>query len=276
MAGNRVLIAFFLTLIAGLSTGIGSIIAFYNKQDKASFLSISLGFSAGVMIYLSFVEILGEAREFLISAWGKYMGQVGTITAFFLGILLTALIDRFIPVEKNPHHAKKSEDIENLHFGGENKKREGNRDLLRTGVLMALVISIHNFPEGIAAFAAALSQPSLGFSVALAIAIHNIPEGISVSVPIYYATGNRKKAFIYSLLSGLAELFGAVVGYLLLRPYIHSPVFGIILGAIAGIMVFISVDELLPSARQYGKEHSEVLGFMLGMLVTAVGLIVLG
>ena len=145
--------------------------------------------------------------------------------------------------------------------------------LMRMGIFTALAIAIHNFPEGLATFAAALSDPTLGVAIAVAIAIHNIPEGVAVSIPIYYATGSRKKAFVYSFLSGLSEPVGALVGYILLRPFFNDLVFGLVFSSVAGIMVFISLDELLPTAREYGEHHLAIYGFIAGMVVMAISLL---
>ena len=139
----------------------------------------------------------------------------------------------------------------------------------------ALAIAIHNFPEGLATFASALSDPALGLSITIAIALHNIPEGISVAVPLYYATGSRKKAFFYSFLSGLSEPLGALIGYFILRSFFNDLVFGILFGAVAGIMVYISIDELLPTSREYGQNHQEIYGFIAGMFVMALSLLFL-
>ena len=189
--GENVLIAFGPTLFAGLSTGIGSALAFLTTRTNVKFLSFALGFSAGVMIYVSFVEIFFKAKDSLVVAFGKVKGTWLTVAAFFGGILLIGVIDKLIPSFENPHEIRNVEEMENK--GG----KPQDQKLLRMGLFTALAIAIHNFPEGLATFAAALSDPSLGISIAIAIAIHNIPEGISVSVPVYYATGNRKKAFYY-------------------------------------------------------------------------------
>ena len=153
---------------------------------------------------------------------------------------------------------------------------------MRMGIFTALAITIHNFPEGLVTFLAALEDPSLGIAIAIAIALHNIPEGISVSVPIYYATGSRKKAFIYSALSGLAEPLGAIIAYGLLVFFlggdeggIPSQVMGILFGGVAGIMVYISLDELLPTSQAYGKGHDSLIGLISGMLVMALSLLLM-
>ena len=266
---NNVLIAFLLTTFAGLSTGIGSALAFYSKRTNLSFLSTSLGFSAGVMVYVSFVEILSKARESLTSALGDTQGEVMTVFSFFLGIAVISLIDQFVPEFENPHIPREKEDLQELKSDSVIE----NSSLLKMGLFSALAIAIHNFPEGLATFASALSDPNLGISIAIAVAIHNIPEGISVSVPIYHATGNKKKAFLYSFLSGLAEPLGAVIGYFFLSFLFNDLTFGILFGSVAGIMVFISIDELLPTSRKYGKGHQVIYGFIAGMGVMAISLL---
>ncbi|PLX84100.1 MAG: zinc transporter ZupT [Desulfuromonas sp.] len=264
---NDVLFAFGLTLFAGLATGIGSAIAFFAKQTNTKFLSLSLGFSAGVMIYVSLVEIFVKAQTALVAAYGVKPGNWFTIIAFFGGIALIALIDQLVPNIENPHELKGVEDLK----GTQPTERE--RKLLRMGTFTALAIAIHNFPEGLATFAAALSDPTVGISIALAIAIHNIPEGISVSVPIYYATGSKRKAFYYSFLSGLSEPVGALIGYALLYNFFNDTVMGVLFAVVAGIMVFISLDELLPSAQKYGEHHLSIYGLVMGMMVMAVSLV---
>ena len=270
---ENLFIAFLLTAFAGLSTGIGSILAFFTKKTSTRYLSASLGFSAGVMIYVSFVEILGKSRESLTTALGQIRGEWATVGAFFGGIMLIAIIDKFVPEFQNPHEARDAESIENLKSEKE-EEIEDKSYLHRMGIFSALAIAIHNFPEGLATFAAALSDPTLGISIAIAIAIHNIPEGISVSVPIYYSTGSKKKAFIYSFMSGLSEPLGAILGYFLFRSFFNDTVFGILFGLVAGIMVFISIDELLPAARKYGHEHREIYAFIGGMGVMALSLLI--
>ncbi len=256
--------AFLLTLIAGLCTGIGSAMAFFSRRSNAAFLSAALGFSAGVMIYLSFAEILKKSVEALSRSLGPTSGAWAGVGAFFGGIVLIALIDRLVPDHENPHEARTVE--------GMDQQPEDAR-LMRMGLMTALAIAIHNFPEGLATFAAGLSDPTLGISTAVAIAIHNIPEGISVSVPIYYATGSRRKAFFHSFLSGLSEPAGALVGYLLLRPFFSDTVFGVLFGGVGGIMVFIALDELLPTAREYGKGHLAIYGVVAGMALMALSLL---
>lgn len=263
---NNVLFAFGLTLFAGLSTGIGSALAFYTKKTNKKFLSGALGFSAGVMIYVSMIEIFVKARASLEAVYGSSKGYFITTVAFFCGIAVIAIIDKFVPTFENPHELR---DVTDMRKGDEREKQE----LLRMGMFSALAIAIHNFPEGLATFTAALSDPTLGVSIAVAIAIHNIPEGIAVSVPLYYATGNKKKAFQLSFLSGLSEPVGAILGYFILMRYMTDATFGIIFAGVAGIMVYISLDELLPTAEKYGEHHIAIWGLILGMLVMASSLV---
>ena len=261
---DTIFYAFLLTLLAGLSTGIGSLIALLAKRTNRRFLSVSLGFSAGVMVYVSMIEIFAKAQSALTAQLGQRPGSWATVAAFFGGMLFIAVIDKLIPAEKNPHEVKLVE---------QEDAAPPARKLMRMGVMTALAIAIHNFPEGLATFVSALQSPSIAIPIVVAIAIHNIPEGIAVSVPIYQATGSRKKAFCYSFLSGLAEPLGALIGWLLLMPIMTDTVFGIIFAAVAGIMVFISFDELLPAAREYGEHHLSIYGLISGMAVMAVSLL---
>ena len=262
----NILVAFALTLVAGLCTGIGGFIIMFMKRNNKRFLSVSLGFSAGVMVYVSMVEILAEAKTSLTASLSEIAGNWVTVAAFFGGMLLIAVIDKLIPSAENPHEVKHVED-ENSY------SCKSRFNLKKLGVMTALAIAIHNFPEGLASFVSALQDPGLAIPVIFAIAIHNIPEGISVSVPIYQATGSRLKALRYSFLSGLAEPLGALAGWLILMPFMNDTVFGVIFAAIAGIMVFISFDELLPAAHEYGEHHLSIFGLISGMAVMAVSLL---
>ena len=255
---KNVIPALILTAIAGLSTGIGSTIAYFIRKPKIIYLSFSLGLSAGVMIYVSFMELLPRAIETVTQIWG--------IAAFFIGIAFIGLIDMLIPEAENPHDYKGLNDTTPARV---------DESLMRTGVFTALAIGIHNFPEGLATFGTTLSDVKLGVFIAIAIAIHNIPEGISVSVPIFYATGNKNKAFFYSFLSGIAEPVGAGLGFLILLPFLSQHLLAALLAFIAGIMVYVSLDSLLPMAHRYGHGHTVILGIVLGMLIMAVSLLML-
>lgn len=245
-----------LTVFAGLSTGIGSLIALFAKRTNTKFLSLSLGFSAGVMLYVSMIEIFSKAKNYLTDANGYTIGYWLCVIAFFAGIVIIALIDFFIPSTESDIGSKGN-----------------NQNLNRMGIMTALAIAIHNFPEGMATFTSALRDPCLGVAIAVAIAIHNIPEGIATSLPIYFSTGKKGKAFLISFLSGITEPLGAIVGYLLLRPFFNDTVFGMLFSAIAGIMVFISLEELIPMAHEYEKSKITIIGVIIGMIIMAVSLL---
>jgi ZIP family zinc transporter len=267
MESYDVIFAFGLTLFAGLATGIGGALAYFARRTNTKFLTISLGFSAGVMIYVSFVEIFIKAKTSLAAEIGDVKAVWLTVAAFFSGMFIIGIIDRFVPSFENPHELRNIEDMQ------DQPSPSSDSALYRMGIFTALAIAIHNFPEGLATFVAALSDPSLGISIAIAIAIHNIPEGIAVSVPVFYATGNKKKAFFYSFLSGLAEPVGAIIGYFLFIRYFSDFIFGITFAMVAGIMVFISLDELLPAAHKYGEHHLAIYGLIAGMMVMALSLL---
>ncbi|MFW5744696.1 MAG: zinc transporter ZupT, partial [bacterium] len=209
------------------------------------------------------IEIFVKAHDSLALVYGESLGYVWTTVAFFIGIGLIALIDQIVPEGENPHEVRTPEERGNPARAG----------LMRMGLFSALAIGIHNFPEGLATFMGALSDPALGISITVAIAIHNIPEGIAVSMPIYYATGSRRRAFVYSSLSGFAEPIGALVGYFLLRQIFGESMFGFTFAAVAGIMVYISLDELLPTAEEYGQHHLAIFGLIAGMVVMATSLV---
>ncbi len=255
-----------LTIFAGLSTGVGSLTAFLSKKFNPKFLAASLGFSAGVMIYVSFMEIMVKANEELTAIYGVSKGEILTVLSFFGGILMIGLIDRFVPSPENPHEIKNPDTLTN---------QDKEKKLMRMGLFSALAIGIHNFPEGLATFVAALDDPQTGISIAIAIAIHNIPEGIAVSIPVYYATKNRKKAFALSFASGLAEPIGALVGYLVLITFFGDGFLGFVFAGVAGVMIYISLDELLPTAEEYGEHHVAIYGLISGMAIMALSLLIL-
>ncbi len=272
---QSVLYAFLLTIFAGISTGIGSFIAIFAHRTNTRFLSFSLGLSAGVMLYVSFVELLSEGRSELSGALGNHPGGWATIGAFLGGMILAAVIDKLVPSYENPHELRSVEAIGHHGRCGRQHAELKKKKLLRTGVYTAFVIAIHNFPEGIATFTAAYSDLSLGIAIALAIALHNIPEGIAVAVPIYFATGNKRKALWFSLFSGFAEPLGALLAYAILMPFLNNIILGVMFCAVAGIMVFIALDELLPASREYGEPHLSVYGLIGGIAIMAVSLLLL-
>ncbi|MBR4682908.1 MAG: zinc transporter ZupT [Elusimicrobiaceae bacterium] len=253
---ESVLLALGLSFLAGAATMLGGALAFIIKKENLAALAIGLGFSAGVMIYVSFMELLPQARKALQDFYGVYSGEWKAIGLFFAGILLAWGIDWALP----SHHVE----VHTL---------DASNKLKRLGLFTALALAVHNFPEGLVTFVAALKSTTLGSSVALAVAIHNIPEGVAVALPVFHATGSRSKAFVYSTLSGLAEPVGALVGFLVLRHFLNEAVFGFLFAVIAGIMVYIALDELLPTAHEYGEGHFVIWGVIGGMMIMAVSLL---
>ncbi len=269
MTTESIIFAFALTLIAGLSTGLGGLIAFFTKRDNVHFLTIALGFSAGVMLFVSFIDIFPAALEGFKTYYGEN-AMLATCLAFFGGMGLIALIDFLIPEGENPHEMNYTEQIAKEHNMPNEKKFH------RMGIMLALSIAIHNFPEGLATFAVSLSDISVALPIVIAIALHNIPEGVAVAVPIHQATGNRWKALLYSILSGLSEPLGALAGFLILMPFWNPTIEAAVLGITAGIMVYISLDELLPTSERYGHHHLSIIGVVAGMALMAISLIFIG
>ena len=263
---TSILIAFGMTLIAGLATGIGGVIGVAQKNPSDKFMAGALGFSAGVMVYVSLIEILPKGMESLTESYGELSGQWAAIIAFFVGIAVIAIIDRVIPEEINPHEP------ETVH--NEMLERRRSR-MMKAGVLTALALALHNFPEGFATFIAALEDPTLALPIVVAIAIHNIPEGVAVAVPMREATGSQTKGFTWAMVSGLAEPLGALVGFLLLMPFLGPAVMGLAFAAVAGVMVFISLDELLPTAISTDEHHAATYGMIAGMAVMAISLVLM-
>ena len=293
---GTILFALGLSVFAGLSTGIGSLLAFFAKETNKKLLTLAMGFSAGVMIYVSFAELLPEAGHALAEAQGKTFGGAVTIIAFFAGMLLIAAIDRLVPSAENPHEFAEAREpallavradgqeqvverfaalTEPAATGAETPRADSRPRLMRVGALTAFALAVHNFPEGIATFVGAVKDPTIGIPIAIAVAIHNIPEGIAVSLPVFYATGDRRKAFMFSLFSGIAEPLGALAAFLALMPFLSDTLFGVLFAAVAGIMVFISLDQLLPAAEEYGEHHLAIYGVVSGMAVMAVSLLML-
>lgn len=258
-----VLTAFAFTLLSGLATSLGSLLALVFKRTDTRFLSFALGLSAGVMVYVSFMELMPESvAQFSLIYSGK-RAELFTLLAFFSGIALIALIDKFVPEDENPHE---------MHMMGEENK---NGRLRKTGLMMALAMGIHNFPEGLATFTTALGDIEFAIPIMFAIAIHNIPEGMAVSVPVYQSTGSRRKAFMYATLSGLAEPIGALFGYLFLFSFWTAGMNAFLLAMVSGIMVYISFDELLPGTEKYGHHHWGIGGVIAGMAVMAFSLLLM-
>ncbi len=257
-------IAMIMTLLAGLATAIGAGIAFVVKRDNLKALSIGLGFSAGVMIFLSFTDIIPEAGEMLAVNFPN-MHEWLVFGGFILGIIIAMLIDYFLPDHIDPDELLQPE----------GPCRHRHR-IKRAGLFTAVAICVHNFPEGMATFLTATQNLTLGLSVALAIAIHNIPEGIAVALPLYHVTGKKRYAMLYAALSGITEPIGALIGVLLFGLFLPQVLIGILLAAVAGIMIYLSFDTLLPLAREYGSWHLSMVGIFTGMLFIWVGLILIG
>lgn len=289
--GNFIM-AFLLTLFAGMATGIGGAIILFVRRFSPKFLCATLGFSAGVMILISLVELFQEAREALSLEFGEQMGLLYTLLSFFGGMAIIALIDNLVPKESNPHEVNSMTiQVHDEAVGGQKavisfadedplpdksspvQDRKNGGKLLRLGILSALVIAVHNFPEGLATFISAMDNVELGASIAFAIALHNIPEGIAVAIPIYYATQRKGRAVGYATLSGIAEPLGGVLGYLVLRSVLTPSLLACVLALVAGIMVYISLDELLPTAESYGQHHIAIIGVISGMVFMSFGLL---
>ncbi|MBP5404276.1 MAG: zinc transporter ZupT [Elusimicrobiaceae bacterium] len=253
---NHLLLAFILSFLAGAASAVGGLLSFFIKKENLSALAIGLGFSAGVMIYVSFMEILPHAQNALTSLYGNY-GPWFTVLLFFAGIGLAWGVDRCLP----PLHVKED-------------TLKQTAKLKQTGIFTAVALTLHNFPEGLATFFSALDSVTLGFSIALAVAIHNIPEGIAVALPVYHSTGSRQKAFWASAVSGMAEPVGAVMGYFILSAVLHEALLGVLFAIVAGIMVYLALDELLPTAHDYGHGHQVISGVIGGMALMAVVLLI--
>ena len=277
---NGVLSALLLTLIAGAATGIGGALVLFKKKLSSNTLAGSLGLSAGVMIFISLAELFPEAQAEIMATGSFRHGEALVLLAFFGGMGIITLIDFLIPEYENPHEASGlSLDAKTAAVGV--VEQTGNEKALhRLGLMSALAIAIHNFPEGIATFISALNDPQMGAGITFAIAIHNIPEGIAVAIPIYYATKSKGKALLYATLSGFSEVIGALLCLAVTAIFGveltgDGPVFPLILAAVAGIMIYISLDELLPTAEKYGKHHIAIAGVVIGMAIMGVSLLIL-
>jgi ZIP family zinc transporter len=264
MEQYNLLMAFGLTFVAGLSTGIGGFLTYFSKQTNRFFLSFSLGLAAGVLLFVSFVEIFPESLRLFESAVAPSKAFGYTLLSFFAGIVIMALIDMLFP-----HHV----DVEHsVNVESEQLKRS----LKKMSILIALAVTLHNIPEGIAMFTIGVSNYRLAFPILLAIIIHNIPIGISISVPMYHATGNRVKALLVTLVAGLSTPFGAFLAWLFILPYWSPLLEGTVLGAVSATMVYIAIDELIPTAHHYGKSLYSKIGLITGMALVAIALVLMG
>jgi zinc transporter, ZIP family len=265
MAGD-VLPALLLSTIAGLSTAIGSLIALFSKKDDTRFLSLALGFSAGVMVTVSFAELLPESQKNIEAACPQY-GAAISVVCLAAGVVLAVLIDILIPANESasPYTSATG-----------NTNDAATASMMRMGIVTAIAITVHNFPEGIATFMAGYSDMKVGVPVALSIAMHNIPEGIAVAVPVFYGTGSRGKAFLYSAMSGLSEPLGALIAYLCLAPYLNGSTLGGVFGVVAGIMLYIAFGELVPASERYGRPRAAVAGIVGGALLMLLAMVAFG
>lgn len=261
---SAVLIAFGICALAAASTILGGLVVFRAQETNSRLLSFGLAFAGGAMVYISLVEIITKAQlSFEADHTPKDAYTLATLS-FFCGVALIVALDRLIP---NPHTA--------LQKGEFHDEAHSHKHITRVGLMAAIAITAHNIPEGMATFFAALDNPAVGTSLAVAIAIHNIPEGVSIAIPVFYATGSKAKAIGACVLSALAEPFGALAGYLVLSPFLSQTLYGWVFGIIAGVMVFLALDELLPAAKRYAKGHETVYGIIAGMGMIALSLVFL-
>lgn len=275
-----ILTALLLTLVAGAATGLGGALILFKKKLSSNFLAGALGLSAGVMIFISLAELYPEAQEAIVQTWDN--GRAAVVLAFFVGMGIITFIDFLVPEYENPHEAS-GLTLDTRNAATEmilQSEHEGKDALKKLGIMSALAIAIHNFPEGMATFVGALNDPQMGAGITFAIAVHNIPEGIAVAIPIFYATRSKTRALLYATLSGLTEPVGAAICYGVtavsgLQIQDGGAAFPLILSAVAGIMVYISLDELLPTAEKYGKHHVAIAGVVSGMAIMAVSLLLL-
>lgn len=270
---SNVFYSFILTLFVGLTMGFGSLFSFLIKDENKKFLSFSLSFSAGIMIYISFMEILPEGMHLIEETANGNKGKIIALAAFFGGMIFTALLEKLVhSMGGDHHHDLDSEEMDHTHRHDELDKRH----MEKLGIMTAISVGIHNLPEGLAIFTTGLKDITIAIPLAIAVILHNIPLSIAISVPIYYATKSRKKAFLYASLVGLCQPLGAIVGYALFSSFFSDMLFGILFSIISGIMVFVSLDELLPTSQQYEDHHFSVYGTILGMMVMAISLILFG
>lgn len=242
---NSTIISFLLTTIAGLSTLIGSLIIFLNKKDKNKIIISSLAFAASVMILISITDLIPESYNMLKNNFKLFPLLLIILISINVGIILSFYIKKYIP-ENN------------------------NNNLYKVGLISMIAIIMHNIPEGMATFMASNTNIKLGISLTIAIALHNIPEGISIAVPIYYATNSKFKAIFYTFISGLSELFGGVITYIFLKPFINDFIMGILFSIIAGIMIHISISELLPTSLSYKNSRLTRLFLLLGLIFVII------
>lgn len=265
-----------LTIVVGLSMGLGGLLSFFINNLNKKFLAITLSFAAGIMIYVSFMEMLPEGVHLI----EDYIGERGNLVAlgwFFGGMFMTAILEKIVHVFAGEYHDHNHGDHSHHKHDHKHEKHDHNGEhLSKLGILSAVAIAIHNIPEGLALFTAGLKDIKLAFPIAAAVIIHNIPLSVAISLPLYYSTGSKKKAFLYTLLVGLCQPIGAILGYAVLSTVFNDLIVGTLFSIVAGIMVFVALDELLPSSQKYEDHHLSVYGAILGMIVMAISLSFLG
>ncbi len=274
------LMALLLSTLAGLSTVIGGFVTFFIKENSLKFLSFGLGLSAGVMIFISLVDLYPEACEMLKSQLGENFVWLAIIF-FALGILIAVLIDFFIPDHIQGQMFNKQIGANEKNIDSTDCAKNENAvisigKVRKAGILTAIVVAVHNLPEGLATFFMTAQDVMLGLGIVFAIAIHNIPEGMAISIPVYQATHSKRKAFWYSFLSGMAEPVGGVVGFIIIKALFPDLCIGVLFALVAGIMTYISLDTLLPLSKDYDTGHYSISGVVFGLITMGVALILLG
>ena len=239
-----------LSLFAGLSTVLGAMIVFFSKSTNKKLITFALSFSAGVMISISFTDLFPSAQETLIKSNGTIKGVFLSLLFLLLGAFMAMLIDNFIPEETSICTS--------------------NSSLYKVGFVSMIALFLHNFPEGITTYISGYQDAALGITVALAISLHNIPEGISIAMPIYYSTNDKKKAIKYTFYSGMAEPLGALLAFIFLKPYINDLILSILFALVAGIMIYISFQELIPEARSYKYNKLYIISLFIGLCIIPI------
>ncbi|KEO73742.1 zinc transporter ZupT [Anditalea andensis] len=261
--------AFFLTLLAGLSTGVGGLIAFTPYAKKDNFLAFGLGLAAGAMLFISFFEMLYGALDFLTEQRGFSAAFTMTSLYFLGGLMVIAIITEAV------EYILKNKGIKTSDLSGitSNEKNNGSsKKLYRSGIVTAIALGVHNLPEGLITFLATIQDVQLGIGIAIAIAIHNIPEGMAVSLPIYRATGNKKKAIGITFLTGLSEPIGAILAYFLFFQNVGEEAMEVVSIFLATIMIYVSLFEILPTAFQLDHPHHTKWGILVGMVIMGLTL----
>ena len=262
------LLALLISLLAGLATTIGGVLVIQRKSLGREFLAVALAFAAGAMVLISFMQVLPLGITWMTQTYPRATAEALVFLAFFAGIVLVLVIDRLLPSSLNPS------EIEGREGAMQSDDEARNTRLLRSGLLVGLVLGLHNFPEGMATFFTTYQDPRVGITLAVAVAIHNVPEGIAVAAPVYAATGSRKKALGWATVSGLTEPIGALVAAALISWVVPESVLGLFYGLVAGMMVFLALDEMLQASWRYQTDkHQTIYGMVAGMATVAASLV---